>query len=87
MTKTISTLALVVALFSGAVMADDGNMGGGNYTQCGGTNPPPTCPPSNGGGYANMGSTSDTSVSDGIDAVGLTLVLTDTIVETMNLIY
>src|SRR5690242_11398652 len=62
MTKTISMLVLVMVLFCGMVLADDGNMGGTGYTQCGGTNPPPNCPPGTIGGYANMGPIGDTDV-------------------------
>ena len=61
MKNNLFAVSLAVALFCGLALADDGNMGGGNYTDCNGTNPPPTCdcnvpdPPTScpTGGYAN----------------------------------
>ena len=72
MKNNVLTVILAAALFCGSAIADDGNMGSGNYTGCDGTNPPPTCdcnlpdPPDscqNQGGFANSqysnGETSD----------------------------
>lgn len=89
MTKTMMTVALVVALFGGIALADDGNMGSGGYTQCGGTNPPPTCPPAGGGGggFADVASTGDTSVSSGTAATDITLAVSEAIVDALNLVY
>ena len=62
MKNNVLTVILAVALFCGAAIADDGNMGTGSYTGCDGNNPPPTCecsdpnPPEtcqNQGGFAN----------------------------------
>ena len=43
MKNNVLTVILAVALFVGAAIADDGNMGQGGYTGCDGSNPPPTC--------------------------------------------
>jgi len=62
MKNNVLTVILAVALFGGAAIADDGNMGQGGYTGCDGSNPPPTCecnvpnPPDScqtSGGFAN----------------------------------
>lgn len=42
MKNTVFSTILAAALFCGSAFAD-GNMGGGNYTGCDGSNPPPTC--------------------------------------------
>src|SRR5215813_11042104 len=70
MTNTLLKLLLVLALFCGTVLADDGNMGNGSYTGCGGTNPPPNCscnqqaPPPNCSGFANVATTESSPVVD-----------------------
>jgi hypothetical protein len=70
MRKSILGTILAVAMFCGAAIADDGNMGAGGYTGCDGSNPPPTCqcnPPDicNVGGFAS-GQSPDQS-NDAID--------------------
>lgn len=75
MTKTMIKVALMTALFCGTIFAD-GNMGGGGYTDCGGTNPPPTCdcnsqtPPPSCGGFAGMQTTEAKVETDMFTVVG-----------------
>ena len=71
MKNSVLTMILAVSLFCGSAIADDGNMGSGNYTGCDGTNPPPTCecsdpnPPAscqNTGGFASSQYSSTESI-------------------------
>jgi len=86
MTNKITGLALAMALFCGVALADDGNMGGGNYTGCDGNNPPPTCCDTTGtlgqgctqGGYASTQS-QDPSVTDTVYTDSLVDVVTSTL--------
>ena len=74
MKNNVLTVILAVALFGGAAIADDGNMGQGGYTGCDGSNPPPTCecnvpnPPDScqtSGGFANsQNSSTDSTETD-----------------------
>jgi hypothetical protein len=65
MTNSLSKIILLLALFCGNVLADDGNMGNGGRSGCGGTNPPPECscnqevPPPNCSGLANVPTSTD----------------------------
>lgn len=90
MTHKITGLVLAMALFYGVALADDGNMGGGNYTGCDGNNPPPTCCDTTGtlgqgctqGGYASTQSP-DPTVTEMI----LTTTVIDSVTNSLGLIY
>ena len=90
MTKQILGLILATALFGGVVLADDGNMGGGGYTGCGGDNPPPTCCDTSGntgqtcdqGGFASTEST-DPAVTQSVS----TAAMIDTVKNALDVIY
>jgi hypothetical protein len=68
MNNTLMKILVVLVLFCGTVLAEDGNMGTSGYTGCGGTNPSPNCscsqqdPPPNCSGFANVNRTEDASV-------------------------
>ena len=85
MTKTISTLVLVVALFGGTVLADDGNMGGTGRTDCNVTNPPPTC--QGGAGFGGVPSTGKTSADSGSEVSDIAFAFSDAALDVMDLIY
>ena len=90
MTQRITGLVLAMALFGGVVLADDGNMGGTGYTDCNGSNPPPTCCNTTGntgqgcnpGGYASTQS-EDPTVTEAI----LTTTVVDSVTDVLGLIY
>jgi hypothetical protein len=90
MTQRILGLVMVLALFGGAILADDGNMGGGGYTGCDGDNPPPTCCDTSGntgqtcdqGGFAST-QTIDPAVTQSV----YTATVVDTMTDSLGLIY
>ena len=88
MTKKIFGLVLAAAIFGGTILADDGNMGGGGYTGCGGDNPPPTCcdpavdPGCDLGGFASTQSM-DPAVTQSV----YTATVVDTLTNSLGPIY